>query len=718
MTNRVDIAVTGSNKFEATQASVNKNFKSIETQAGKTTAATKKLTAALAEKPKLDGVQEAEKAVKKLQDTADKAFDKVKSKMEDSFDRLGKDQDVKIKAKVEVDKDRFKSSLDGLDFGGIDITSGIGPKIAAAFGKGVDLAQAGAKGAASFVMGLSDGLKAQHPAVQAAVYGSLLVAALAAGPFLGATLAGGVIAGFGAGIVGIGVAAAVQSDRVKSIWADLWDEIVAGTRARSGAIEVVLMNTAQRAKTIFSRVSVDVAGALNDVAPGFEKLLDGLLQSIEKFAPALRPIADAASAVFGDLGERLPGIISEIADSFTSLASSVEKNPEALGDFLAAVGEIVEVGAEFLGFLNDMHEGNKMFLDMLSKPLEWVGLKETGEAVGKTGSKMTELADVTGTADGKLQGIEQSFKDLAEAEDDAAKRGDAFLDFLNKVTGRAPSFDEALQNTNDTIRDLIENFTQTGAAADGFGKQLLNADGSINTMTENGSKLYDAITGLQSGFADMAGATKELEAAGMSHEEAVKRVNDAFAVQSQRLLDAAGKMGLNQDQMRELLRLYGLTPEQIDTLLRLDDADFRNRMADNVRTRTAQINVVYNNLNAPLTQGTGRTYGVTDYAQGGNVARAASGGVRSNEVAINDGPGGFPGEAVRLPNGSTVWPAGMTRMMMQQASQGFANGMGGGGGGIVVRGGAANGLEAVFLQWLKQAVRENGGNASVFGGGS
>lgn len=715
MTNRVDIEVTGSNKFEATQQSVNKNLKSIEAQASKTAAASKKLTTELERKPKMDGVKEAEKAVKKLQDTADEAFDKIKEKMESSFEKLGKEHDVKIKAKVEVDKERVKSALDGLSFD-VDITKGIGPKIAAALGKGIDMAEAGAKGAVSFVKGLGDGLKAQHPAVQAAVYGSLAVAVLTAGPFLGATLAGGVIAGFGAGIAGIGVVAAIQSDRVRSIWMDLWDEIVAGTRARSGAIEVVLMNTAQRAKTIFSKISVDVAGALNDIAPGFERLLDGVLKSIEKFAPALRPIAQAASAVFEDLGERLPGIIGEMADEFADLADIVKQNPEALGDFIAVIGEAVEQVTLFLEVMTTTYNQVKSFFDFIGQGLDWDWMKEGEGAVGKVGSKMTELGDVTGTTDGKLQGIEQSFRDLADAEDDAAKRGDAFLDILNKLAGRTPSFDEAMKDTNDTIRGLIENFTKSGAAADGFGKDLLNADGTINTMTANGSKLYDAITGLQENFADMAGATKELEAAGMSHEEAVAKVNAAFATQSQRLLDAASKMGLNQDQMRELLRLYGLTPKEIDTLLQLDDAEFRARMADNLRAKSVRIDVVYNNLNAPLTQGTGRTYGVTDYASGGALSNAAAGGPRRNEVRINDGPGGYPGEAVKMPDGSMVMPAGMTRMMMQQASRGFGN-MVGGGGTITVQGGAANGLEAVFLQWLKAAVRDNGGTPSVFGGG-
>lgn len=717
MTNQVDIEVTGSNKFAATQAEVNKQLKSVETQAAKTAAASKKVTQALGEKPRMDGVKEAEKAVKKLQDTADEAFDRVKAKMEDAFDKLGKEHNTKIKVTPEVDRAKMKSALDGFSFD-VDITKGIGPKIAAALGKGIDLAEAGVKGAAGFVSGLGEGLKAQHPAVQAAVYGSLAVAVLTVGPLIGGALAGGVVAAFGAGIAGIGIAAAVQSDRVRSTWSDLWDEIVAGAKSRSGAIEVVLLNTAQRAKTVFSGMKDEVAGAINDVAPGLEKLFDGVLRAIGRFGPVLRPMAEAASAVFEDLGNRLPGIVGELADSFEDLAETVKENPEALGDLIALMGEVVELGADVIGFFANWRGVLSEVAQALNMPALsnfLTAMSLMGKASGdleRTGDGMTKLGDVTGDANEKLKGIEASFRDLADAEDDAAKRGDAFLDIMNELAGRAPTFDEAIKDTNDTIRDLIENFTKSGAAADGYGKDLLKADGSISTVTKNGSMLYDALTSLQQGFADAAGATKELEAAGMSHDDAVRKVNESLGAQAQRLVDAAGKMGLNQDQMRELLRLYGLTPKQIDTLLKLDDADFRNRLAEDLRRKSLTVDVVYNRLNSPLTQGSGRMQAVTDFAAGGNVARAASGGVRSNEVNINDGPGGYPGEAVRLPNGSTVWPAGMTRMMMQQASQGYGNATGGGGAPTVVEVYVdGEGL----IDWMKGRTRKRGGSPEVFG---
>lgn len=712
MTNRVDIEVTGTNKFDATNAAVIKTLKATDAQVVKTTASAKKLSEAIEAKPKLDGVKDAERALRKLGDSADDAFDKVKSKMEEAFKDVN--TRAKIKVRAEIDKEALKSSvadgLGGLDFfGDKDIVKGgLFGKALQGIAKGIDLGEAGAKGAVSFVSGLGDGLKNQHPAVQAAVYGTLATAVLTVAPLVGAALGGGLIAGFGAVIGGLGVLAAAQNDEVQSSYRDLWDGIVEDVKRRAVVYEQVLVRTAQRAQTLWNESGNAVERAFDKVAPGVERMLDGVLRTIQTVVSHFDPIADAANAVFEDLGARLPGIIDEIMESFDFLAEAVAKNPEALGDFVASVGEVIEIGVNFVSALTYMYGSVRDFFDFLSKGAPWNVLDEGGEVAGKVGTKMTELSKIGGETDGKLKGIQQTFRDLAEAEDDAAKRGDAFLDFLNKVNGIVPSFDDALKDSNDTIRGLIDNFKNGAKEGDGFGKTLLNADGTINTMTKNGSLLYDAMSDLRENFADMAGATKELEAAGMSHEAAVQKVNEAVATQGQRLLEAADKMGLNQDQMRELLRLYGLTPKQIETLLNLDDKNFRDRLAYDLLPQTKTIHVIYNNLNAPLTQGSGRQYGVTDYAQGGNVAKAAAGGVRSNEVVINDGPG-YPGEAVRLPNGSTVWPAGMTQMMMKRAATGA--GLGGGGGSVE--------LEWIgppdLIEYLKANIRVRGGDPSVLG---
>lgn len=718
MTNRVDIEVTGTNKFDATSAAVLKEMRKLQTEGAKTSASVKKVTTELDAKPKLDGIKEADKAIKKLADTADEAFDKVKAKLEEGLGEADRERVIKVKA--EVDRDRFKNSLDNLgsldfDFGKIGggkLTSAITSMFDGAR-KGAGIVDAGIRGGVDFVNGLSSGIKNQHPYVQAAIYSALFAAVVTVGPFIGAALAGGIVAAFGAGVAGIGIIAAAQADRVQSIYKDLWDGIVRDTKSRAAPIEDVLVRTAQRAQTAWDSIAPALGRSFDKVAPGLEALLDGLLRSMQRFAPALEPIAQAASRVFEDLGSRLPDIIGDMADKFAGLAEIVRENPEALGDFIAAVGDAIEIGVRFIGGLSRMYGAVKDFFDFVGSVMPWNAFDEGEKKIGKTSSSMLALADVSGNTNSKVEGLRASFQELADAEDDAAKRGDAFLEIMNKLNGITPSFDDAVQDANDTVRNLIDNFADGVKAGEGFGKELLNADGSINTMTKNGSLLYDAISGLRENFADMAGATKELEAAGLSHEEAVAKVNAQIAIQSERLLGAAQKMGLNQDQMRELLRLYGLTPEQIETLMKLNDANYRRQLEDALQPRTLWI--------VPQLTSTGLGVGAPKlsgpnvaHAFGGNVAKAAAGGARNDEVIINDGPG-YPGEAVRLPNGSTVWPAGMTNMMMKTAARGYGMLAGGGGGSIVIDGRNASGLDAVFLEWLKKVVGDRGGDPGVFG---
>ena len=86
------------------------------------------------------------------------------------------------------------------------------------------------------------------------------------------------------------------------------------------------------------------------------------------------------------------------------------------------------------------------------------------------------------------------------------------------------------------------------------------------------------------------------------------------------------------------------------------------------------------------------------------MPRAATGGARSGDTVMNE----HGGEAVRLPNGSTVMPAGATRALEERWASG-----GGGDGGVVlqVQPGRMSGMERIFLSWVAEALQTNGGMA-------
>lgn len=704
--NKVEIVVTGQDRSKGAANGPKKELTELEKAAVKATSAAKNLNEELADGlDKRGGMSSAEQALAKLSKSADEAFDNVKTKMEEAFEQAGKGEaERSLKIKAELDKEHLKASfgdaLGGLDFfsGKSSVRGGIGGKILEGLLKGPEIVKAGAKGAADFVGGLNDGLRNQHPAVQAAVYGTLASAVVLAAPLAGGALAGGLIAGFGAGIGGVGILAAAQSVKVRESYSLMWEQVVAQTKQAAVPLEKTLTDFSGRSLTTFMKMRHTIAESFQDIAPGLDRLGDGLLKSIQKFEPALRPLANAATAVFTDLGDRLPGIVDEIADSFSDLANSVAKNPEALGDFIATIGEVVEAGASILGFLNDVHEGNKRMLDLFAMPLEWIGLKDGAEEAENTSTAMEKVASTSYSAQGPAQTLDQIFEDMAESAGDVAQRGEDIVKILDVLAGRAPGYEEAVQGFNDIMREISETFGKSGAAADGWGSALLNADGTVNTTTENGSKLQDMMTDLQGEFGNLAASTRDLERSGMSHDAAVKQVTDSMMKQRDQLIENAWRMGLTKDQMRALLDTYGLTPKNLLTIATLDDAGAKSRIADLLTPRTLWIE--------PRLTSTGLGAGAMKLS-GPNKAHAIGGPDGGGWMTVGEmGP-----ERVKLPPGAQVYPATRSQPLLQQQG-GSAGSIGHGGEPIVVE------LHVDgdgHVDWLKAKVRKRGGQPEVLG---
>lgn len=653
--NEVKVVITGQNRSGSAIATAKKDIAELTKLAATLQKSVAKMNDELAEGfSKRGGTNAVEQSLKRLEKSADESFGRVKAKMEAAFEAAGEERIVKIKA--EFDKNRLTDSLSGFNFD-VDISKGIGPKIATAFskgvdavGKGIDLAGAGVKGAVSFAGGLSDGLRAQHPAVRAAVYGTMATAVAAAAPLAGGALAGGIIAGFGAGIGGLGILAAAQNAKVRESFSDMWAGVVADTRARATVIEDVLLRTASRAQTAWNETGHVLAGAFSRVAPGLESLLDGLLRSFQRFAPALEPMASAASAVFKDLGDRLPGIIGEIADSFTSLASSVEKNPKALGDFLASIGEIVEFGAGFLGFLNDVHEGNKRILDTLSKPFEWAGLKETGDEVGKAGKSMLEMAKIP---TGPMRSIEEAIAAIGETAEGSAARVDAVRTALDRMNGNTPAYTDGLAAAAEAASALDGTFKTAEDRAQGFGQALLDQSGAFDVTNKKGRELYDNVQNASTGFGDMAAAV----AAGQVSRE--QFIGDAGRMRD-RLNETWRQAGLTEAQIVALNEKYSLTPDQLLTMVRLSGADAAEaRLAWLARDRVAYISTQVRDYGGYLGTGMNGQQIFHDRSR-------AHGGASGGWTTVGEhGP-----ERVKLPGGSVVYPNTSSPHLLAQQDMG------------------------------------------------
>ncbi|MFI6304269.1 hypothetical protein ACIBCH_20555 [Amycolatopsis thailandensis] len=264
-----------------------------------------------------------------------------------------------------------------------------------------------------------------------------------------------------------------------------------------------------------------------------------------------------------------------------------------------------------------------------------IGVGGTITAMDDTGFAAKQLADIVENSSGEFGKAAETNKALGVASQSSAKamtalesamdgmkdaasgseeKLSALVDVMNILEGRNATFEEAIQAGNDSLRAMESSLKDGMDKADGFGKALLNADGSLNTFTANGSQLQDLATGLQTSFAKAGTSIDEMVRKGMPFDEAVKKVNDGLATQRDRFVDIAQKMGLTKDQAQQLADKYGLIPKEITTYVTADTKQGRDAIA--ALPEFAQNTKGAVSVTADINRATNQISSVVEYADG------------------------------------------------------------------------------------------------------
>jgi hypothetical protein len=176
-----------------------------------------------------------------------------------------------------------------------------------------------------------------------------------------------------------------------------------------------------------------------------------------------------------------------------------------------------------------------------------------------------DLAQAAGTAKPPMSTLAAAMEALKDTSADATGKVDLLHFALDVLTGRSPEFEAGIKAGNDALRGMADKLKDGKFAADGFGKALLNSDGTIRTVTKNGSDLQGLATGLQSSFLQAGNSIEGMVAKGMSFGDATKKVTGELTTQRTEFVKLAEKMGLSAVEAGKLADKYGLIPETITT---------------------------------------------------------------------------------------------------------------------------------------------------------
>ena len=198
----------------------------------------------------------------------------------------------------------------------------------------------------------------------------------------------------------------------------------------------------------------------------------------------------------------------------------------------------------------------------------WADLKAKLEGMGQGGKfaaenyqwlrdEMLRARDIARDTTPGFQSLTDAVKTLADTSATAGDRLDAMKAALDVLAGKPLEAQEALAKYNDQLREterLAEEFDPAG----GTGDALL--DGSrVDTTTENGRKLFNALNDIRDATLNAAIAGNELDPILASNQE--------------QFVQLAGATGLGIDKIVELAAGLGYLPDDIRILASLQGAD-------------------------------------------------------------------------------------------------------------------------------------------------
>lgn len=409
----------------------------------------------------------------------------------------------------------------------VGIVSKVAPKLAAS------MAEAGTEAGGSLAKALASSVSSNPiTATIGLVLGATIVATLI--PVILAGITTGILMGLGGGVLGAGIAAAMEDPgiqssfeglkkKAKSVFADFGKPFVDPLRRAIGTISASLSHLAPS----FNRIGSSMAPIIDKLAPALMAMAQRAMPGIERAVKASVPLFDA-------LSESLPKLGDDMSKFFQSIADGGPGAKAFLEDFLGLTGDLIRLNGYTI-------EGGAKFYDLLGKFNDNVG--------GKFNDWMREqigLADEVGDATDKgADGV----RNLAAAETGMEAAATKAASALQGMVDKLIAAGLVVLSAREADRDYAE-------AIDEMTARLHKQGRGFDISTEKGRGNVKALDELMRKGLDVAKSQDDASMAGIHFSTAMQRgANDSFK--------AALSIGLTAQAALNLTKkVYGIPPSK------------------------------------------------------------------------------------------------------------------------------------------------------------
>ncbi|MFF4606090.1 phage tail tape measure protein [Streptomyces sp. NPDC001339] len=193
--------------------------------------------------------------------------------------------------------------------------------------------------------------------------------------------------------------------------------------------------------------------------------------------------------------------------------------------------------------------------------------RDLADATGKSGRSASDTV-------GPFGKFSDAMRRLSDTTADADSRARALHDALNVLAGGSVNLEAAQARLNRSVLDVNDTIKNGVDQADGYGKSMLNMDGSLATVTRNGQKLRDLLESLSTNSADAAlAAYQYAEANGKSVPEALQAAQSEMTKAREAAIKAGEAYDLSSEEAAKLADKAGLVPSQVSILLQTAGMD-------------------------------------------------------------------------------------------------------------------------------------------------
>lgn len=376
------------------------------------------------------------------------------------------------------------------------------------------------------ITGFKEALNALPGQARGAMIGALVGAAVAAAPLLAATVEGAVVAGVGAGALGIGVALAAQDEKVKATYTKLAGDVTEKLKAAAGPLTDQIIAIAPTLGYEFNSQLPRIQRIFKNAAAPFNALIHDAMAAVDAMAPSIEKAAFVGGRVLAAVGQQLPGLaksVGQLLDAFSGAGPGA-------ADALAAV---VQQASLLIRLMALGAEASAPMLNALGALAEFLHLTPNSN---KEISKLSALESNNATAAGLLA---SQYGFLSNQLGNTADRAKALGEAFERLFGEQMGVDQANLAVNTGLLNLTETIK-------GNKKSL---DQSTEAGSQNTAVVLQQIQALdQKRKADIA--------AGNGTEEATQKANAAYASQLEGLRQLLYSLGLNRAEVDRLIGAY------------------------------------------------------------------------------------------------------------------------------------------------------------------